>query len=153
MMPSLDHPLQVFIENEAGSATKNTYDEKALRLLGSQTLSRPYPYHYGFVLNTRSGDGDAVDCFVVTRNILRAGDIVECVPLHLLEQIEDGEIDHKILCVPAGSPNILDDGAEANIRAFVTSAFSHIPGKRMQLGSLLGSTQAVEYIQKCQVVN
>ena len=34
--------MQVFIENEAGSTTKNTYDEQTLAHLRSQTVSRAY---------------------------------------------------------------------------------------------------------------
>lgn len=150
-MPAADDAFRVFIENQAGSSTKNTYDEKTLQLLRSEKVARPYPYPYGFVLNTLSGDGDSVDCFVVTEEALRSGDVVECVPVHLLEQIEDGEVDHKILCVPAGSPVVIGDRAVASIRTFVMSVFSHIPEKRMQLGSLLSTTEAVRYVRKCSV--
>ena len=150
-MPASDNTFQIFIENEAGSATKNTYDEKTLQLIGCQAVSRAYPFPYGFVLNTRSGDGDGVDCFLVTGKSLRTGDIVECDPVYLLEQIEDGEVDHKVLCVPAGSSGFVDDRAVADIRDFIESVFSHIPGKSMQLGSLLGATEAVEYVRNCRI--
>ena len=143
--------FQVFVENEAGSPTKNTYDETTLKLVGSEKVAAPYPYHYGFVLNTRSGDGDAVDCFVVTDRALHSGDVVECSPVHLLEQIEDGEVDHKVLCVPAGSQAVIEDGAVATIRAFVAAVFAHIPGKRMQTGSLLGKAEAVRYVRACSL--
>ena len=143
--------FQVFIENEAGSATKNTFDEKTLRLRGSKEVARPYPFPYGFVINTLSGDGDCVDCFVVSKRVLRTGDIVECVPVHLLEQIEDGEVDHKVLCVPAGSPTVVPESAVAKIRAFVMSVFSHIPGKDMRLGALLDADAAERYVRKCRV--
>ena len=150
-MPTTDRIFQVFIENEAGLATKNTYDEKTLKFLKSTKVSRPYPYPYGFVLDTISGDGDCVDCFVVTEKALRSGDIVECVPSHLMEQIEDGEVDHKVLCVLAGSPSVVEDRAVVTIRAFAMSVFAHIPGKRMQLGSLLGTAEAVDYVRKCTI--
>ncbi len=150
-MPVPDQTVRVFIENEAGSATKNSYDERTLEFISSATVSRPYPYPYGFVLDTRSGDGDAVDCFVITRKILRSGDVVNCVPMHLLEQIEDGEVDHKVLCVPAGSQGIVEELAVAEIRDFVMSVFTHIPGKSMQLGSLLGTAEAVKFISRSKV--
>lgn len=53
--------MKVFIENEAGSDQKNIYDEKALEYKRSHTISRKYPYPYGFILKTTSGDGDNVD--------------------------------------------------------------------------------------------
>ena len=84
--------MQVFIENLAGSRRKNIYDERALRHLSTVDVSASYPYPYGFVIGTVSGDGDAVDCFVLTSEPLTAGTILECDPIGLLEQIEDGEI-------------------------------------------------------------
>jgi hypothetical protein len=87
-MTAPNHTIKVFIENEAGSSIKNTYDEKTLELIGSAEVARPYPYPYGFVLDTLSGDGDCVDCFVVTEKALRSGDMVACSPVHLLQQHE-----------------------------------------------------------------
>lgn len=145
-----EHRIRVFIESEAGSSTKNRYNEKTLQLVGSTVVSRPYPYPYGFALDTLSGDGDGLDCFVVTEQALQSGDVVECIPVHLLEQIEDGEIDHKVLCILAGDPAVVADGAVTTIRAFVTSVFAHIPGKRMEIGSLRGPKEAQRYVQECR---
>ncbi len=100
--------MRVFIENEAGSRRKNIYDERTLAHLRSVEVSAAYPFPYGFVLGTISGDGDAVDCFVLTETPLRSGTIVECEPVGLLEQIEDGEIDHKVLAVLPGTDARLD---------------------------------------------
>ena len=99
----------VFIENEAGSTTKHHHDEKALTLLHTEEVSRPYPYPYGFVLNTTSGDGDNVDCFVLTDKPLKTGETLEVVPVGFLEQftVEDGgpdQVDHNVLAVPVGNP-------------------------------------------------
>jgi len=53
--------LRVFIENEAGSRRKNIYDERTVTYLRTVDVSRAYPFPYGFVIGTRSGD--CVDCF------------------------------------------------------------------------------------------
>lgn len=119
--------------------------------LSSRQVARLYPYPYGFALNTLSGDDDCVDCFVVTDKALQSGDIFDCVPVHLLEQIEDGKVDHKVLCLLAGSQNKIDDLAEEIIRAFIMSVFSNVPGKQMQLGTLHGPSEAMRYIQKCRI--
>ena len=150
-MTKSNENIKVFIENTANSSTKNTYDDKTLENLGSRQVARPYPYPYGFALNTLSGDGDCVDCFVVTNKALQSGDIVDCVPVHLLEQVEDGEVDHKVLCLLAGSENKIDALAEETIRAFIMSVFSDVPGKQMRLGTLHGPSEAMRYIQECRV--
>src|SRR5262245_43111138 len=101
--------MRVFIENEAGSRIKNTYDEQMLALVRSAEVSAAYPYPYGFAIGTKSGDGDAVDCFVVTDRPLASGSVVECEPVALLEQVEDGEIDHKVLAALPGSQHAIDE--------------------------------------------
>lgn len=140
--------MRVFIENEAGSRQKNTYDEHTLRHVSAVEVSAAYPLPYGFVLDTVSGDGDAIDCFVVTSRRLPAGEWLECDAVALLEQIEDGEIDHKLLAVPVGEPPIVDDRTVAELRHFAANVFSHVPGKRMQTGRLLPRETAEAYVRE-----
>lgn len=89
--------LRVFIQNEAGSTRKNRHDEKTLAFLRSEEVSRPYPYPYGFVVDTTAADGLNVDCFVLTKQTLHTGDLVTCEVLGLMEQFEDGQDDHNVL--------------------------------------------------------
>ncbi len=145
--------MRVFIENEAGSRRKHIYDEGTLAHLRSVEVSAAYPYPYGFVLGTLGGDGAAVDCFVLTPDPLRAGTVVECEPLALLEQIEDGAIDHKVLAVPRGSEAALDPEVVARLRTFIAGVFAHVPGKRMELGRVLDRAAAEEYVRQCRDKN
>jgi len=142
--------MRVFIENEAGSRRKNIYDERTLAHLRSVEVSAAYPFPYGFVLGTVSGDRDAVDCFVLTETVLPSGTTVECEPVGLIEQIEDGEIDHKVLAVPRGSDAKLDAAAVAAIKTFIAGVFAHVPGKRMDIGRLLDRSAAEAYLGKCR---
>ena len=80
--------MKVFIENEAGSDQKNLYNEKTLEYKKTVTVSRKYPYPYGFILDTTSGDGDNLDCFIITERKVKTGQIIECEPIGLMEQIE-----------------------------------------------------------------
>ena len=142
--------MRVFIENESGSRRKHVYDARTLAHLRTVDVSAAYPYPYGFVLGTIGGDGDAVDCFVLTQAPLRSGTIVDCEPVALLEQIEDGAVDHKVLAVPAGADAALDQALVAQLRTFITGVFAHVPGKRMQLGRLLDRSAAEDYVMKCR---
>ena len=141
--------MRVFIENEAGSRRKNIYDESTLVYQRTDEVSRAYPYPYGFVIGTRSGDGDCVDCFVLTTAALTSGSIVDCEPLGMLEQVEDGEVDHKVLAVPRGEHLVLDDAVVAALKDFIYGVFAHVPGKRMQIGGLLGRAEAEAYLRAC----
>ena len=142
--------MRVLIENEAGSNTKNTYDERTFAFVRSARVSAAYPFPYGFAVGTRSGDGDAVDCFVLTDKPIASGSIVECEPLALLEQIEDGEIDHKVLVAPAGTNPTLDDATLAALKAFIAGVFAHVPGKTMKIGRLLDRQAAESFLRECQ---
>lgn len=140
--------MRVFIENEAGSRHKNTYDERTLRHVKTVEVSAAYPFPYGFVIGTVGGDGDAVDCFVVTARHLPSGEWLECEPAALLEQIEDGAVDHKLLAVPAGEPANVDDATVAALRHFAANVFAHMAGKRMEIGRLLGREAAEAYLRE-----
>jgi inorganic pyrophosphatase len=142
--------MQVFIENQRGSRRKNIYDERTLQHLSTVDVSASYPYPYGFVIGTVSGDGDAVDCFVLTLEPLSAGITLECDPIGLLEQIEDGEIDHKVLAAPSGATAAIDDSVIATLREFISGVFSHVPDKRMEIGRLLDRHAAESYLRQCR---
>jgi inorganic pyrophosphatase len=142
--------MQVFIENEAGSRRKNIYDERTLRYLETVDVSASYPYPYGFVIGTVSGDDDAVDCFVLTAEPLVAGTTLECDPIGLLEQLEDGEIDHKVLAVPAGAYATIDEAVVADLKKFIFDVFADVPNKRMEIGRVLGRDAAERYVRQCR---
>jgi inorganic pyrophosphatase len=140
--------MRVFIENEAGTRRKKTYDETTHALLKTEDVSAAYPFAYGFVTGTAAADGDAADCFVLTTRMLASGSLVDCEPAGLLEQIEDGEVDHKILAVLPGEPFPLGE-AEAALRVFANTVFSHVSGKRMLVGKLLDRAAAQAYLRAC----
>lgn len=143
--------MQVFVENEAGSSVKNLFDQHTLTFLDKTPVSLPYPYPYGFVIGTVGGDGDAVDCFVVTESPVSRADTIDCISLGLLEQVEDGETDHKVLAVPVHERRALDAATITKIETFIQGVFAHVPGKIIQTGRLLGPTEAAAYVAACRL--
>lgn len=141
--------IQVFVENERGSTIKHLHDEKRLQLTGTMPVSRPYPFPYGFVLNTTAPDGDNVDCFVLTRTTLCPGEIVECKSVALMEQIEDGLVDHKILAVLVNDARPLPHLPVSELSEFVTHVFDHIPGKVITVGEFRSREDAEQYLHQC----
>jgi len=142
--------MKVFIENEAGSFVKHIHNEKTLELMGTERVSRAYPFPYGFVLHTTAEDGDNVDCFVVTGARLRTGQVVECDAIALMEQIEDGEIDHKVLGVLRGESSELEESIKRGLIEFARHVFDHVPGKTMEVGGFLDKAAALEYVRANQ---
>lgn len=150
--------MKVFIENEAGSDQKNLYNEKTLEYKKTVTVSRKYPYPYGFILNTTSGDGDNLDCFIITDKELKSGQVVECEPIGLMEQIETAwekskngieEEDHNVLAILPNEKVEIDDSVKEKLREFISHVFDHLPNKKVRVGNFLDRDSALRYIKKC----
>jgi inorganic pyrophosphatase len=142
--------VTAFVENPAGLALKHSYDEKNGILKSVATVSRPYPYHYGFIPNTLAADGDHLDCFVLSDKELASGEIVECVVLGLMEQWEDDLVDHNILLRPAVEAGSVTASVRAALAEFVAHVFDHMPGKVIRAGAFLDSAAALRHIWDCR---
>lgn len=142
--------IKVCIEVEAGSCEKHRYHEKTLEYQGTRRVSRPYPYAYGFILGTRAADGDNVDCYLITKERLQSGAIVECEPIGLLEQDEDGEVDHKVLAALPGQDVDLGQGLLQELRDFISAVFAQFPDVSVQVRRLLPRKAALQHIQACR---
>ena len=145
--------LKVFIQNEAGSSRKHYHDEKTLELKRTVDVSKPYPFPYGFILETTADDGWNVDCYVITRQRLTTGQIVACEPVGLMQQFEDGAADHNVLAVLAGETATIDAALQETLCAFSLNVFAHIPDKRMIVGPFLGRLEAEAHIAAHRDVN
>jgi inorganic pyrophosphatase len=139
--------IKVCIQVEAGSCEKQRYDEKTLAYKGTGRVSRPYPYPYGFIIGTRAADGDSADCYLITHDNLKAGTIVECEPIGLLEQDEDGEVDHKVLAAIPGQDVATDPGLLQELRDFIYAVFAQFPDVCVRVGSILPREAALQHIQ------
>ncbi|MGD1944583.1 MAG: inorganic diphosphatase [Leptolyngbyaceae cyanobacterium] len=108
--------LNVLVEIPAGSKNKYEFDKDMGALILDRVLfsSVQYPYDYGFVPNTLADDGDPLDGMVLIDQPTFPGCVIASRPIGMLEMIDGGDRDEKILCVPAEDPryaqvNSLDD--------------------------------------------
>lgn len=65
----------------------------------------PYLGNYGFIPSTYSnpkkgGDGDPIDVLVLSENVAK-GLVVDVTPIAVLKLLDDGELDFKIIAIPA----------------------------------------------------
>lgn len=58
------------------------------------------PSNYGFIPGTKDEDGDELDTLIVTPEPVPTGVVVSARVLGVLMFEDDGEKDHKIICVP-----------------------------------------------------
>ena len=140
--------IKVLIQVEAGSRERNLYNEKTLEFKGKHQMSRPFPYPYGFIIGTSAADGDCVDCYIITRDKLQAGSIVECEPVSLMEQDEDGEIDHKVLAALPGQTVEPGEGLLAELRDFIYTLSAPFPEVHIRIGRILPREAALKHIQE-----
>src|SRR3989344_2108528 len=120
--------MKVFIENPAGSLIKNIYDERTLEFRKSVSYARATPYHYGLIVNTVSGDGDNLDCFVLSPGSFPPGTIIEVNPIGMVEYRDSGKTDDKVLCVLKGEKFTMDQEVRDKITDFLIHVFDNKPG-------------------------
>jgi inorganic pyrophosphatase len=140
--------IRILIEAEAGSREKNRYDEQTLELKGTRRVSHSYPYPYGFIIETSAQDGDAVDCYLITKDKFEAGAIVECEPIGLLEQFEDDETDHKVLAALAGQQVEVTAELQRELQGFIYGIFAAYPEVRIRVGAIQPKEAALRHIRE-----
>jgi inorganic pyrophosphatase len=64
------------------------------------------PCNYGFIPQTLDEDGDELDTLVLTNEPIPTGVYLEGKVIGVLNFIDDGEADHKIVVVPADDRNV-----------------------------------------------
>lgn len=99
--------LNVLVEVPKGSRNKYEYDSELGAIVLDRFLfsSMVYPVDYGMIPNTLGADGDPLDAMVCVSEPTFPGCIIPSIPLGLFRMTDDGELDDKILCVPADDPN------------------------------------------------
>ncbi|MFV0305612.1 MAG: inorganic diphosphatase [Moheibacter sp.] len=114
MLPlkSTDGYFNALIEIPAGTNKKFEFNKKSSTFEidkrdGEERIIPYLPYfaNYGFIPSTHSdtnegGDGDPVDVFVICES-LKQGTLMPIIPLGTVKLIDDGEIDYKVIAVPA----------------------------------------------------
>lgn len=66
------------------------------------------PVNYGFIPQTLDEDGDELDTLVLTNDPISTGVYVKVRVIGVLKFEDDGEVDDKVICVPADDRNTDD---------------------------------------------
>jgi inorganic pyrophosphatase len=98
--------INVLIEIPAGSKNKYEFDKDLNAFALDRVLysSVQYPCDYGFIPNTLGDDGDPLDGLVIMDQPTFPGCVIAARPIGMLEMIDGGDRDEKILCVPDKDP-------------------------------------------------
>src|SRR5690349_7677661 len=102
--------ITTVIEIPKGSHNKYEYDEELHEIVLDRVLHSPlfYPTDYGFVPNTRSEDGDMLDVMLIITDPVFPGCVVSCRPVAVVDMVDGGDQDWKIVAVASKDPKLKD---------------------------------------------
>jgi inorganic pyrophosphatase len=108
--PNPPDVIYVVVEVPKGSRNKYEYSKKAGVIKLDRVLysSLHYPGDYGFIPQSYWGDGDPLDVLVMMTEPTYPGCVIEARPLGMFKMIDKGQLDYKVLAVPATDPNFND---------------------------------------------
>lgn len=95
--------ISTVIEISKGSATKIEWDRREQYFVVDRIEPHIFakPCNYGFIPQTLDEDGDELDTLVITDEPIPMGAVIkEARVIGVLNFEDDGEMDHKIICVP-----------------------------------------------------
>lgn len=137
--------IKAVVEVERGSSKRALIDSR-LKIIKYREVSAPYPFAYGFILDTSSEDGDGIDCYILTNQQLEAGEIIDCVPIGLLEQFENEEVDCKIITILEEDDFRFEQEYIGQIEHFILQIFKKHPEIVISFGEYKDGIYTVEYI-------
>lgn len=149
--------INVVIEIPKGSQNKYEIDKETGVISLDRVLygANIYPHDYGFVPQTHWEDGDALDAFVLTTNTLFPGCLVKARPIGILNMVDAGEADEKLICVPVDDPRFDEIKDIADIEPHLIKEIKNfletyklLQNKEVTIGGVEGADKAKEAVKK-----
>jgi inorganic pyrophosphatase len=155
--------FNTIIEISKGSYNKYEIDKETglIALDRANYTAAPYPFDYGFAPQTYWEDNDPLDVVVLTTFPLNPGILVAVRPVAVLDMIDDGESDMKIIAVPANDKRWDDVNDLADLNKHSLKEFEHffqtyksLKGKPapVETRGYKGKAEAIEIIKKSIVL-
>src|SRR6201998_1059365 len=139
------------IEIPGDSVNKYEYDKKLNVFRLDRNLYSPvhYPGDYGFIPSTLSDDGDPLDVLVLVDAPSFPGGVVQARPIGLMEMLDQGVLDEKVLAVGKNNPRYTDVWNYSEIYPHMLKEITHffsiykdIEGKRVEIKGWHDARQA-----------
>jgi inorganic pyrophosphatase len=133
--------MNVIIEIPKNSKNKYEIDKDTGIIALDRVMhsAQDYPFDYGFVPQTLFDDGDALDVVLLTTYPLAPGILVKARPVAIMEMVDGGERDDKVIAVPVDDPRFdeVHDLADLNFETY-----KKVQNKEVQIGQWLGAADA-----------
>ncbi len=149
--------INTIIEIPKGSHNKYEIDKKTglIKLDRANYGPTPYPFDYGFAPQTLWEDDDPLDVIVMTTYPLFPGILVEVRPVAVMEMIDDGDSDYKIIAVPNDDMRWehvknLDDLNQHALKEFQNffETYKALKNKKVEILGIKGVQEAKDAVLK-----
>ncbi len=153
--PKSPEVINAVIEIPRGGVNKYEYDKKLHVFRLDRNLHSPvhYPGDYGFIPSTLSKDGDPLDVLVLVDDASFSGCLMEVRPIGLLDMLDQGVPDEKILAVGKGNPRYNDVWNYSEIYPHMLREITHffaiykdLEGKRVEVKGWRDAARAREVV-------
>ena len=154
-MTTVETEVLVHIEIAKNSTVKYEYDKELGALVCDRVLYGPFsfPFNYGYIPNTLSGDGDPLDAIVVMDEPLVPGSYIKCRIIGCLETEDEKGEDAKLILVPAKKVAPVSQDIESisdlpsifldKIKYFYEH-YKDLENKKVTIGAFLRKVEAFE---------
>lgn len=149
--------MNVIIEIPKFSKNKYEIDKETGLIALDRVMhtAQDYPFDYGFVPQTLFDDGDALDIVLVTTYPLAPGILVKARPVAIMEMIDGGERDDKVVAVPSEDPRFNDVQDLSDLNKHFVKEMSHffetykkVQNKEVKVGAWHGAKEAKAAFEK-----
>ncbi|KAJ3448865.1 soluble inorganic pyrophosphatase 2 [Anaeramoeba flamelloides] len=154
---NIPEEFNAVIEIPKGSKLKYELDKKTGLLKVDRILysSVVYPHNYGFIPQSYCEDGDPVDVLVIMSETVVPMSLVKCRPIGVMQMIDDGKRDDKIISVCVNDPAVntyndisdLPNHTLREIRKFFTD-YKDLENKTVKTFDPQGSIKAKQIVEK-----
>ena len=134
--------VNVVVEIPLQSVNKYEYDKKLHVFRLDRNLYSPvhFPGDYGFLPSTLSRDGDPLDVLVLVDAPSFPGCVMQVRPIGLMEMLDQGVLDEKVLAVGKNNPRYTDVWNYSEIYPHMLKEITHffsiykdLEGKRVEV--------------------
>ena len=125
--PGTPDEMHAIIEIQRNSRNKYEIDKETGLIALDRVLhtAQVYPVDYGFVPKTLWDDDDALDVMILTTEPLSPGILVRARPVGIMDMVDDGEPDAKILAVPVDDPRWKDVADLSDVNPHTVKEIEH----------------------------
>jgi inorganic pyrophosphatase len=125
--PNAPDLVNAVVEIPLEGISKYEYDKQLHVFRLDRNLFSPvhYPGDYGFIPSTLGNDGDPLDVLVLVDTPSFPGCLQEVRPIGVLEMIDQGQGDEKILAVGEGNPRYNDVNNYSEIYPHILKEITH----------------------------